>query len=208
MSVTDTQLDALTEIFNIGAGRAAASLSDIVGDEVLLSVPRVEFYRSSEINSGVLSLHSERLGSVKQKFKGPFNMTASLLFTEERALEIVQEMLGSQVQMEDLVEYEQEAMCEVGNIILNACLSAMADILGISFEGTLPEYSSDAPDVVIGRIVSDPDNPLMLILHMNMMIEKRGSQGTLIFWLSSSSLEALFLHLDKFLTRISGVSTT
>ena len=202
MSITDTQLDALTEIFNVGAGRAASSLSEIVGDEVLLSVPRVEFYRASEINVNVLQLSSSRLGSVQQKFKGPFNMAASLLFTEERALEIVQEMLGSQVQMEDLIEYEQEAMCEVGNIILNACLSAMADMLSISFESTLPEYSSDVPDVVIGRIVSDTDNPLMLILHMNMVIEKRRSQGTLIFWLSSSSLQALFLHLDKFLARI------
>ena len=202
MALTDPQLDALTEIFNIGAGRAASSLSDIVGDEVLLSIPRVEFYLANEINADVLSLSSARLGSVKQKFNGPFNMTASLLFTEERALEIVQEMLGSQVQRDDLVEYEQEAMCEVGNIILNACLSAMADMLGIAFESTLPEYSSDVPDIVIGRIIADPDNPLMLILHMNMIIEKRRSQGTLIFWLSSSSLHELIQHLDRFLTRI------
>lgn len=202
MTLTDTQLDALTEIFNVGAGRAAAGLSDIVGDEVLLTVPRVEFYRANEINATVLSLTSARLGSVQQKFKGPFSMSASLLFTEERALEIVQEMLGSQVQSEDLVEFEQEAMCEVGNIILNACLSAMADMLGVTFESTLPEYSSDTPDMVIARIVSDIDNPMMLILHMNMRIEKRSSQGTLIFWLSSSSLKGLLFHLDQFLDRI------
>jgi len=202
MTITGAQLDALTEIFNIGAGRAASSLSDIVGDEVLLSVPRVEFYRAHEVNAKVLSLSSARLGSVKQKFKGPFDLTASLLFTEERALEIVQEMLGSQVQKEDLVEYEQEAMCEVGNIILNACLSAMADMLGIAFESTLPEYSSAEPDVVIERLVADADNPLMLVLHINMLIEKRRSQGTLIFWLSSSSLQELMLHLEQFVSRI------
>jgi chemotaxis protein CheC len=202
MALTDTQLDALTEIFNIGAGRAASSLSEIVGGEVLLSVPRVEFYRSNEINAQMLSLSSARLGSVQQQFTGPFNMVASLLFTEERALEIVQEMLGSQMQREDLVEYEQEAMCEVGNIILNACLSAMADMLNIAFASTLPEYSSDVPDVVIGRIISDNNNPLMLILRMNMIIEKRGSQGTLIFWLSSSSLDDLIIQVDQFLARI------
>jgi chemotaxis protein CheC len=202
MALTDTQLDALTEIFNIGAGRAASSLSEIVGGEVLLSVPRVEFYQASDINAQVLSLSSARLGSVQQKFTGPFTMAASLLFTEERALEIVQEMLGSQVQREDLIEYEQEAMCEVGNIILNACLSAMADMLNIAFESTLPEYSSDVTEAVIGRIVSDIDNPLMLVLRMNMIIEKRGSQGTLIFWLSSSSLQDLICQVDEFLAHI------
>lgn len=202
MALTDIQLDALTEIFNIGAGRAASSLSEIVGSEVLLSVPRVEFYLARDINAQVLSLSSARLGSVQQNFTGPFRMAASLLFTEERALEIVQEMLGSQVQREDLVEYEQEAMCEVGNIILNACLSAMADMLSVAFDSTLPEYSSDVTEAVIERIVSDIDNPLMLVLHMNMVIEKRGSQGTLIFWLSSSSLQELIDHVDEFLTRI------
>ena len=202
MALSADQLDALTEIFNVGAGRAASSLSDIVGDEVLLSVPRVEFYPANEVNAKVLSLSSARLGSVKQKFNGPFDLTASLVFTEERALEIVQEMLGSQVQREDLVEYEQEAMCEVGNIILNASLSAMADMLGIFFDSTLPEYSSDTPDVLIGCIVSDTNNPMLLILHMNMIIEKRHSQGTLIFWLSSSSLNMLIQHIDQFLARI------
>jgi chemotaxis protein CheC len=202
MALSDIQLDALTEIFNIGAGRAASSLSEIVGSEVLLSVPRVEFYQACDINAQVLSLSSARLGSVQQKFSGPFNMAASLLFTEERALEIVQEMLGSQVQREDLIEYEQEAMCEVGNIILNACLSAMADMLGVTFSSTLPEYSSDVTETVIGRIVSDIDNPLMLVLQMNMVIEKRGSQGTLIFWLSSSSLQDLIDQVDEFLARI------
>jgi chemotaxis protein CheC len=202
MALTADQLDALTEIFNVGAGRAAASLSDIVGDEVLLSVPRVEFYPSNEVDAKVLSLSSARLGSVKQNYTGPFDLTASLVFTEERALEIVQEMLGSQVEMADLVEYEQEAMCEVGNIILNASLSAMADMLKISFDSTLPEYSSDTPDVVIGRIVADTNNPMLLILHMNMIIEKRRSQGTLIFWLSTSSLNLMILHIDQFLASI------
>ena len=42
----------------------------------------------------------------------------------------------------------------------------------------------------------------MLILHMNMTIEKRRSQGTLIFWLSSASLDQLVQHLDQFLQRV------
>jgi chemotaxis protein CheC len=56
--------------------------------------------------------------------------------------------------------------------------------------------------VVIGRIVSDTNNPMLLILHMNMIIEKRRSQGTLIFWLSSSSLTMLIAHIDQFLAEI------
>ena len=41
-NLNELQLDALGEIFNIGVGRAASSLSLIVSDEVLLSAPRVQ----------------------------------------------------------------------------------------------------------------------------------------------------------------------
>lgn len=128
IALSELQLDALTEVFNIGAGRAASGLSEIVGDEVKLSVPRVQFYQSSEINAKALSLNSPRLGAVRQHFSGPFNADAMLLFTEERALEVVRDMMGSQLSVEELAEFEQEAMCELGNIILNACLSAMARV--------------------------------------------------------------------------------
>ncbi|MFZ2525180.1 MAG: chemotaxis protein CheC, partial [Candidatus Ferrigenium altingense] len=139
-SLSELQLDALTEIFNIGAGRAASSLSEIVGDEVKLSVPCVQLYQSSEINADTLSLNSPRLGAVRQHFSGPFNADAMLLFTEERAMEIVHDMMASQVGIEDVAEYEQEAMCELGNIILNACLSSMADMLDLTLNSSLPVY--------------------------------------------------------------------
>lgn len=201
-TLSDLQLDALTEVFNVGAGQAAASLSEIVGDEVLLSVPRIQFFDRTDVNAEMLSLNGGRLGAVRQKFGGPFSLDATLLFREEKALEIVQEMLGSQVSVEDLVDFEHEAMCELGNVILNACLSAIADMLGIDLSSTLPEYSVDGADTVIGKLMSDETQPVVLVLHIDLTIEKRDTQGYLVFLLSASSLEGLVAALDVFLSRI------
>lgn len=202
MTLSDLQLDALTEVFNVGAGQAAASLSEIVGDEVLLSVPRIQFFDRTDVNAEMLSLQGGRLGAVRQKFGGPFGLDATLLFREEKALEIVQEMLGSQVSVEDLVDFEHEAMCELGNVILNSCLSAIADMLGVSLTSTLPEYSVDGADTVIGKLMSDETQPVVLVLHIDLTIEKRDTQGYLVFLLSSNSLEGLVAALDAFLSRI------
>jgi len=201
-SLSELQMDALTEIFNIGAGRAASSLSEIVGEEVKLSVPRVQLYQSSEINADVLSLNNPRLGAVKQSFSGPFDADAMLLFTEDRALEIVHDMMGSQVGIEDVAEYEQEAMCELGNIILNACLSSMADVLDLTLDSSLPVYSVGATDALLRQIVSEANQPIMLVLHIDLAIEKRHSQGYLVFLLSSSSLQKLLVHIDRFISGI------
>nr|WP_315426279.1 chemotaxis protein CheC [uncultured Albidiferax sp.] len=202
IALSELQLDALTEVFNVGAGKAAASLSEIVGDQVLLAVPRINFYHRSEVTADVLSLDGARQGAVRQSFGGPFSLDATLLFREERVLEIVQEMLGSQVSVEEMVDFEQEAMCELGNIILNACLSAISDMLSVALEGTLPEYSVDATDVLLGKILSDPDQPVVLVLHINLTIEKRQTHGNLVFLLSSGSLEGLVAALDKLIAGI------
>lgn len=198
-SLTELHLDALSEVFNVGAGRAAASLSDIVGEEVRLSVPSVEIRKSSEIDVSSMGLQSERFGAVHQTFSGSFEAEAILLFTEEHALEIVRDMMGSQISLEDLAEFEQEAMCELGNIILNACLSAMADMLNMPLNCSLPNYSVATTEEIFRRVSDDLDQPYVLLLHIDLAIERRHSEGHLIFLLSSTSLKGLIIQLERFL---------
>jgi chemotaxis protein CheC len=201
-TLSELHIDALTEVFNVGAGRAAASLSEIVGDEVKLSVPSIEVKRSEEADGAVMSLNSARFGAVSQQFSGPFDAEAVLLFTEDHALEIVRDMMGSQMSIEELAEFEQEAMCELGNIILNACLSAMADMLGISLNSSLPTYKIATTEEIFKGISNSPDQPFILVLHIDLTIEKRHSEGHLIFLLSSMSLRNLVTHIDRFLGAI------
>ncbi|MBC3877201.1 chemotaxis protein CheC [Undibacterium sp. FT79W] len=201
-TLSELHLDALSEVFNVGAGRAAASLSEIVGDEVLLSVPSVEIRKSSDLDLSAISLDSNRFGTVHQTFSGTFQAEALLLFTEEHALEIVRDMMGSQISLEDLAEFEQEAMCELGNIILNACLSAMADMLNIPLDCSLPDYTVATTEEIFRRVSDDEKQPYVLLLHIDLAIEKRRSEGHLIFLLSSTSLESLIIQIERYLGEI------
>ena len=55
MRMTDETLDALTEILNIGIGRAAASLSRMVETRVELRVPEIELIELNEDSTYVNS---------------------------------------------------------------------------------------------------------------------------------------------------------
>lgn len=254
--IPELHLDALIEVFNIGACRAAASLSEIVGEEVKLSVPHIKFFNSSEISAEALSLHGDRLGDVSQHFSGHFNASsiphhipdrtadetltklpsngsqvspehgrvvagypshtgedeheslhyfhgdAMLLFTEERVMEIVRDMMGSQLSIEELAEFEQEAMCELGNIILNACMSSMADMLNITLNSSLPTYTVNSSEIIMQGITATATQPLMLALHVDLTIERRYSAGNIVFLLSSSSLQELLEQIDHFVSGI------
>lgn len=201
-NISPIQLDALAEVFNIGAGRAAASLSEIVNDEVRLSVPRVEIRLWDGQHQNLIQIPARRFGAVSQQFSGPFDAEAILLFSEDHALEIVKDMMGSQMSFEELAEFEQEAMCELGNIILNACLSAMADMLMLSLNSSLPNYRVATSDEVFINVADSKEQSFILILHIDLEIERRHSKGQLIFILSSMSLQNLITHIDLFLGNI------
>ncbi|MGZ5051105.1 MAG: chemotaxis protein CheC [Methylobacter sp.] len=202
-TLSDLHLDALAEVFSIGAGRAALSLSEIVNDEVRISVPSVQIVRLEDLNSTALLLVNGRFGAVNQCFHGPFNAEALLLFTEEQALIIVGDMMGSQMSVDELAEFEHEAMCELGNIILNACLSAMADVFGITLESSLPSYAVASTDEILFRIKENSSQPFVMLLHIDLTIENRHTVGNLMFLLSSASLNNLVTQIDEFLGRLS-----
>jgi chemotaxis protein CheC len=197
--LNDLQLDALGEVFNIGVGRAAAGLSMIVNDEVRISAPKVELVAPEDVQKTLLGKEFQNFSTVSQQFSGPFEARAILIFPESNALSIVSHMLGDGIPPDELSEYEQEAMCEVGNIILNACISALADIFDVSIEGGLPEHQFCDSNTIDFR--SCYDQEIVLVLQVDMSICQEKIEGHLVFVLSVSSLKSLIVCLDSYLRK-------
>ena len=107
MELDDLQRDALGELFNIGVGRAANALSQIVSSEVMLSVPNVDLVTVAEVKEMLVKNEFRHFSTVSQYFEGPFNAEAVLIFPESNALVIVSHMLGHELAPEELSEYEQ-----------------------------------------------------------------------------------------------------
>jgi chemotaxis protein CheC len=194
----DLQRDALGEIFNIGVGRAAASLSQIVNDEVLLTAPCVQLLQAGQAIQLLSTSDLDKLSTVRQDFFGPFDATATLLFPEFNALEIVRLMVGPHMSIEELSEFEQEAMCEIGNIILNACMSSLADLFRVSFDSTLPlhRYGNASSLCITGGLTEEE---VILVLHIDMTISQKRIEGHILFLLSVPSMTKLFELVDDYL---------
>lgn len=197
ISLDELQRDALGEIFNIGVGRAAGALSQIVGGEIGLSVPQVDLIEIGAVRSALSGNQFQHFSSVSQYFEGPFNAEAVLIFPESNALAIVGHMLGNQLSPEELSEYEQEAMCEVGNIILNACVSAMADLFRIEFTGGLPRHRFGDSESLGFSLAEGAE--FVLLLQVGLQINQAAVEGRLLFLLGVRSLQTLFDCVDRYL---------
>ncbi|MEN9479245.1 MAG: hypothetical protein RLZZ298_640 [Pseudomonadota bacterium] len=197
MDLNELQRDALGEIFNIGVGRAASSLSQIVNDTVLLSAPEVTLVHREDAAKVLLGSEFRQFSTVSQHFSGAFDAEAMLVFPESNALEIVRLMVGPHMSVEELSEFEQEAMCEVGNIILNACMSALADLFHLSLNGTLPVHRFGDTESL--TFLAGSQEQMVLVLQVDMTISQQRVQGHILFLLSVVSMQSLLDCLDIYL---------
>ena len=78
--LTEIEQDALAEIANMGVSRAANSLRQMVGEQVLLSVPSVKIVTREAASKLVERNNAKKLVAVQQSFEGPFAGRALLIF--------------------------------------------------------------------------------------------------------------------------------
>lgn len=199
--LNEIQHDALVEIFNIGVGQAASAMSHIVNEEVTMSVPSITFQSRAEVAKLLGSDEGRRICAITQYYEGAFNTEAILMFPEEKSLEIVRLMVGQSLTMEELTEMEQEAMSEIGNIILNSCMSSLANLSGKELQGSLPVYHVGTGNEILGTS-GNQWNGLVLTLKIDFNIEKHQIHGYVAFLLDMTALENLQQYINQYLSRL------
>lgn len=200
--LSDLEHDALAEIANIGVSRAAASLRQMVGEQVLLSVPSVKIVTRKAAAKLVESGETKKLIGVQQTFEGPFAGKAILIFPEAQSLELVRSIVGSEHSLEDVIDLEQEALAETGNIILNGCLATIANVLHRTMRMSLPMIvrGDGATLFEIGSPAVGGD--LVLFLYIDFNIRNRNIRGFIALLMDLPSVNALKELVNDFVKGI------
>ncbi|WP_063332089.1 hypothetical protein [Marinomonas sp. TW1] len=180
--LTDDEYDVIVELVNIGVGKSAASLSQIANEEVLLSVPALDFLSVQEATKIFEERLPQMLTGVSQEFSGFFSGKAALLFPESRSLDLVNVMLGSEDEIEIDAELEEEALSELGNILLNNCLSTISNILNQPIKTLLPQTFHSMPNKLTAQLaVEDTPDTVIMLLKIDFSLKDRDLSGHLVF---------------------------
>lgn len=196
--LTEIQYDALVEIFNISIGRAAAAMSGIADDEISMSVPKIEFVSFAQASERLYGLNDRRVCGIMQHFKGTFATDGVLMFPEDKSLEIVRMMVGESYSLEELSDLEQEAMTEIGNIILNACFGSIANIMHSEFTSTLPVVKVGLGKEILNMGQRSGDETVLLIF-IDFIIASRAISGYMAFLMDVPSMQNLMTSVDRFI---------
>jgi chemotaxis protein CheC len=180
----EMEIDALTELVNIGVSRAAVSLRELVGEQVILSVPSVTIRSRAQAADLLTERKSDLLVAVYQAFTGSFAGRAMLIFPETNSLELVRAVAGRHLSLEDIVELEQEALAEIGN---NLTMS-LPEIVRCSGAALFELPTSNADDIV-------------LFIRINFSFKGREISGYVAMVMDLLSLTSLKSLVDEFVRR-------
>jgi chemotaxis protein CheC len=196
----EVERDAVTEILNVAIGRAAAALSRLVTAEVTLSVPLVEFLTPALAAERIDAATGRQVSvAVRQTFRSSFSGDILLIFPEGKSLDLVRSMLGDSVPMDSLTELEQEALLEVGNIILNGCLGSLANQLDIDIDSSLPTYVRGRGARILDS--SHPEAELVMVLQVDFSVATKGLGGYLAFVMDIVSARHFSVAVNAFVAR-------
>jgi chemotaxis protein CheC len=192
------QQSTIEEVVNIGLGRAAMSLSDIAGGEVMLSASNMSL---SNINTGqALDLIKLSGGqnwvSVSQTISGDVDAVALAIFSDAKALNIVRNVLSGEQAADLAHEYEPDVMSEVSNIILNASISALSSMMNLSLESYLPvHHFGDCESVML----DSPVLPIKLLMNLDVIIASQTISGFMSFSVNNESLQKMMQMVEQYL---------
>ena len=200
----ELELDALTELVNLGISQAAHSLAEMAREEVTLTVPQVRMVGREEAIRIISERESKKLVAVHQLFNGDINGRALLIFPEAQSLELVRAVVGGDLPTEEIIELEQEALAETGNVMLNGCLATIANHLQRSLTISLPEILHGESREFFNLKAPPPPGDLVMFIYINFALRHRDIDGYIAMLLDMPSMAALKDLLLEYIARVAG----
>jgi chemotaxis protein CheC len=197
MELTASHQEALTELINIGYGRAAAALSELTGRRIILEVPKVAVFPIDKVGAALAEVLKGEVASVHQVFSGPVSGNALLLLDHEAAM-LLNSLLLDQPATGRLDATGREALIEVGNIVLNACLGVFGNLLQVQVTFAVPRLHLESVGSVLSSIsVHEEELQYALMVHTRFRLKDSDVSGYLVIVLGIASFSRLLAELEK-----------
>lgn len=197
MELTAHERDSLTELINIGYGRAAGSLSELTGYRITLEVPKVSIHPIAAIGPMLDDIMRSPVACVNQRFSGALAGNALLLLDKPSAIILSRLLTDDRAASGQFDSNAQEIITEVGNILLNACLGVFGNLLHVQVNFFVPRLSLDQVSNVIANVANSAQERVSfgLMIHTHFQAKAEDVNGYLVIVLGIASLDRLLSEL-------------
>jgi len=196
--------DILTELFNVGVGQAASTLSDIIDKRIGLTIPNVRILDAAkgkiELNKYLLNVAEGAVMVSSISFDSQLEGKVSLLFPADKMHHFIDLCLHeTRDEFENSLEFTDidfDTIKEIGNIVINSIIGELSNTVNIPVEYTLPDIDV-LNDANAEHFVDCEDYRLVLMMFLAFDIEGTEIAGAIVINMTLNSLDDILNKIDK-----------
>jgi chemotaxis protein CheC len=195
VDIKEEQLDTIRELFNIGVGRAAHTLSTMLNSFIQLEVPTVEIFSNPDYSELKKSFNLDQVSTVSMDYESSFSGSVFLMIPPESATVLVSALVNEEPGPISLDPVRAGTLCEVGNMIINSLMGSISNVLQETVNYSLPEYTENTFEHILQE-KSENDETSICIANTTMKIKELEINGNLIVIFKVGHLEKLLASID------------
>ncbi|NGZ06852.1 MAG: hypothetical protein G8237_10905 [Magnetococcales bacterium] len=206
--LNDIEEDAFKEFFNISFGMTAATLSEMVDAEIVLSVPVFSMLPEQSVGHFIHELYGQAIGLVGMRYQMIFSEDhaipglAVLLVRADDLGHFVDALCGDAVPEEMASQMTAESMELTGEVLLYTCASSLSMLFATEIAGEKPIFfrgaSENLPDYLT-LADAGPEERNLLLLRVDFTLLEKNVSGSLLTWMDGQGLPLLKSGIDRFL---------
>jgi chemotaxis protein CheC len=198
-SLEMSQLDALRETANIGAGHAATALSHVTDSTIMIKVSNITLASRNELPTQ-LTPDEEPVAAVLMHILGDLSGRTMLVCPKPTALRLAELMLRRPVGSSTaFTELEASAIKEAGNILSGAYMNALSQFLGVLLLPSPPTLLIDMSTAVLARAIcdfsADPNMMLCVESEFQLVHTEPGLRGFFLLFPEPASVHLMLRAL-------------
>lgn len=190
--------EVLTELINMGFGSAISPIAELIGRFIRISVPEIQQLDLESVSARLQDFITpeQRIHAIGQTFYSQFTGEALLLLNASPT--VLNELL--QVDPDD--EFEQkDALLEIGNILISACVGQVVDLIQIKTQFSPPNI------ILFNQEISDLNlrtskGSSILLIKTSFGLETLDFDGFLLLMVKEDVLKILAEKIDEMLDEL------
>ena len=196
--LSSNQLDVLTELGTMGAGRAATAFAELVGAKVEINVPQTSLVPLDNI--------AHLLGEVDKPFfvldsqlEGEVTGRILLLFSPEDARGISSLLLGKdprEINFDDAMV--KSALMECTNILSGSYITALVEMTNLKIIPSVPHLAMDMVGAILDFVFIQiaQYSEQAFFIKTDLKINEKNLQGLFLLFPDVESIEKIFHALN------------
>ncbi len=191
------QIEILKEVINIGVGKSAELLNTMVQSHIKLDVPEVKIVQFNEYSDFVNYFEEENYAVITLPFNGDLNGFSKLILSSDHAAKMVNAFIGKSGTNLDMDSLRVDILSEIGNVIINAVMGTLSNMLSIHLDYIVPIYEQGSRNIIIPEEMIKNESAI-LFAKTHFKIEEFEARGNFAIFFKVKSFNSLIEKIQLY----------